>query len=67
MNNKVYYHTAPYKIEAVNDILTLPTEKYVTLEYLYCGICGGDYSTYIEGVTIFRIPWVTNLLAGLLT
>lgn len=47
MNNKVYHHTAPYKIEAVNDILTLPTEKYVTLEYLYCGICGGDYSTYI--------------------
>ncbi len=47
MNNKVYYHTAPYKIETLNNTIALPTKEYVTVKYLYCGICGGDYSTYI--------------------
>lgn len=47
MHNKVYYHTAPYKIETVNNVIAPPTRKYITVEYLYCGICGGDYSTYI--------------------
>lgn len=44
--NTVYYHTAPYKIEQSTQLLSAPESEYILVQYLYCGICGGDYSTY---------------------
>lgn len=47
MNNKLYRHVAPYTIETIEQNLDKPQTEYVTIQYLYCGICGGDYSVYI--------------------
>ena len=47
MRNKIYFCTAPLKMEPTMVELDNPMKNYVTVQYLYCGICGGDYSTYI--------------------
>lgn len=47
MKNKQYIVIAPYTIKMVESSLDKPKEQYTTIKYLYCGICGGDYSTYI--------------------
>lgn len=44
--NKVYLHTAPYIISEIFDYLQEPDSEFVTVKYLFCGICGGDYSVY---------------------
>lgn len=44
--NTVYYHTAPYKIEQSMLPLSAPESEYILVQYLFCGICGGDYSAY---------------------
>lgn len=44
--NKVYYHTAPYKVEETFQLLSAPEDEFVMVQYLFCGICGGDYSVY---------------------
>lgn len=48
MKNKVYYCTQKGVFE--KNIVELPIQldsNYVFVKYLFCGICGGDYSTYI--------------------
>lgn len=48
LNNIVSYLVAPYKFINVN--IDLPDEipvDYVRVKYLFCGICGGDYSRYL--------------------
>lgn len=48
MINHIYYCTAPGCFSLKTN--TLPDEtplNYVLIKYLYCGICGGDYSVYI--------------------
>ncbi len=47
MNNTVYYHTAPFKIEKKATTLESLRDEYVRVKFLYCGICGGDYSVYL--------------------
>lgn len=44
--NTVYYHTAPYKIEQSTQLLAAPESEFLMVKYLFCGICGGDYSVY---------------------
>lgn len=44
--NTVYYHTAPYKIEQSTQLLSAPESEFLMVQYLFCGICGGDYSVY---------------------
>lgn len=44
--NAVAIFTEPQKIELVNLPITTLKEEDVCVEYLYCGICGGDYSVY---------------------
>ncbi len=47
INNIVYYHTAPGMIVKHCEKLSSPPPDYVTIKLLYCGICGGDYSSYL--------------------
>ena len=47
LENVVYYHTAPYRIKKVHSILEYtPKNAYACIRYLYCAICGSDYSFY---------------------
>lgn len=47
MRNRNYLCTEPYTIQLKEDNLPEPHGNYVAVRYLYCGICGGDYSTYL--------------------
>lgn len=47
LKNIIYRHTAPYTIEKFSEPLDAPKEGYVSVRFLYCGICGGDYSYYL--------------------
>lgn len=47
MDNKVIMLTSPYTFEVSDTELPEPANGYVTINYLFCGICGGDYSRYI--------------------
>ncbi len=48
LNNTVSYLVAPYKFINVNTNLSdeIPAD-YIRVKYLFCGICGGDYSRYL--------------------
>lgn len=48
MDNKnvIAVFTGPYKIELIEKLIPPLQDDYVFVEYLYCGICGGDYSVY---------------------
>lgn len=48
LDNTVSYLVAPYQFSNVNISLAdeIPT-NYVRVKYLFCGICGGDYSRYL--------------------
>lgn len=47
MDNSIYYLVAPYTFQKKEITLPKPEKDFVTLRFLYCGICGGDYSRYI--------------------
>lgn len=47
LKNIIYRHTAPYTIEKLSEPLDAPSDGYVSVRFLYCGICGGDYSYYL--------------------
>lgn len=44
--NVIALFTKPHKIELFWHSISIPHAEYVCVEYLYCGICGGDYSVY---------------------
>lgn len=44
--NIVAMFTESHKIELIRDSIPTTQDGYVCVEYLYCGICGGDYSVY---------------------
>lgn len=48
MKSKVYYciKRGSFK-ESILELPETPEQDYVLVQYLFCGICGGDYSTYI--------------------
>lgn len=45
-SNVVAIFTKPYTIELQKTSMPIISEEYVCVEYLYCGICGGDHSVY---------------------
>lgn len=47
INNIIYLLTAPYTFEKRQTLLQDPESDFVTVKYLYCGVCGSDYSKYI--------------------
>lgn len=44
--NIIAMFTKPQNIELIRNSLPTTPEEYAYVEYLYCGICGGDYSVY---------------------
>ena len=44
--NIVAMLTSPYNFELLEKPYPIIQDEYVLVEYLYCGICGGDYSAY---------------------
>ena len=48
LDNIVSYLVAPHKFVNFNTLLPdeIPTD-YVRVKFLFCGICGGDYSRYL--------------------
>lgn len=44
--NIIAMFTEPYEVKLVKSSTSATQEEYVYIEYLYCGICGGDYSVY---------------------
>lgn len=55
LKNTIYRHTAPYTIEKFSEPLDAPEEGYVSVRFLYCGICGGDYSYYLGRRTNYPV------------
>lgn len=55
MTNNVYVLKGPRRFEVEHQMLSAPLPDYVTLQYLYCGICGGDYSCYLGRRTDYPI------------
>lgn len=47
IDNIIYSMTAPYTFQKSQTSLPEPESDFVTVKYLYCGICGSDYSKYI--------------------
>lgn len=47
MTNNVYLLTAPFTFSKKEIDLSEPEDDFVTLKFLYCGVCGSDYSKYI--------------------
>lgn len=44
--NIIAMFTEPNKVKLIKNSMPATEEEYVNIEYLYCGICGGDYSVY---------------------
>lgn len=47
MKNHQYIFSQPNKFISTVKELSYPDAEYVTVRFIACGICGGDYSTYI--------------------
>lgn len=47
MINNVYLLTAPFTFIKKEIELSEPEDEFVTLKFLYCGVCGSDYSNYL--------------------
>lgn len=47
MKNHQYIFSQPHTIIPIVKELPAPDKDYVTVRFIACGICGGDYSTYI--------------------
>ena len=44
--NIIALFTAPHRIDLIESSISTLRNDYVLVEYIYCGICGGDYSVY---------------------
>lgn len=47
MENKIYYLTNKGEFELKTQKLGVLLSDYVRVKFLYCGICGGDYSCFL--------------------
>ena len=53
--NNIAIFTAPQTISIEKKPMPTIQPDYVCIKYLYCGICGGDYSTYLGRRTKYPI------------
>lgn len=67
LNNIVSYLVEPYKFINIRSYLPdeIPSD-YIRLKYLYCGICGGDYSRYLGYRTEYPISLGHEFVAQVL-
>ena len=47
MENNVYYLIKKKKFQLLRNDLDILPPNYVRVQFLYCGICGGDYSCFL--------------------
>lgn len=47
MDNIIYFLTAPFTFQKKEIFLPEPEKDFVSVKFLYCGVCGSDYSKYI--------------------
>lgn len=47
IDNKIFFNSGKYTFNTTTSKLASPESDYVRVQYLYCGICGGDYSLYL--------------------
>lgn len=47
IDNSTYFLTAPYTFQKEEFTLQEPEADFVTVKFLYCGVCGSDYSKFI--------------------
>lgn len=47
MENKIYYLISSHKFHLENKPLGILQADFVRVKFLYCGICGGDFSCYL--------------------
>ena len=47
MENKIYYLIASQKFQLENKPLGILPADFVRVKFLFCGICGGDFSCYL--------------------
>lgn len=66
-NNIVSYLMQPHKFVNINTYLPddIPVD-YVRVKYLYCGICGGDYSRYLGYRTEYPLSLGHEFVAQIL-
>ena len=67
LSNIVSYLIQPHKFINIRSYLpdSIPVE-YVRIKYLYCGICGGDYSRYLGYRTEYPISLGHEFVAQIL-
>lgn len=53
--NIIALFTAPHRIELVEGSIPTLRDNYVFVEYLFCGICGGDYSVYCGNRQLYPV------------
>lgn len=67
IKNTVYYHTASHEIKKVYTNLDELPSEYVRIKFLYCGICGGDYSYYVGRRTDYPVSlgheWIGEIIS----
>lgn len=53
MENNVYYLIKKKKFHLLRNDLDILNPSYVRVQFLYCGICGGDYSCFLGRRTLY--------------
>ena len=54
MKNDVYYLIKKGKFQLSRNDLDVLKPNYVRVQFLYCGICGGDYSCFLGRRTSYH-------------
>ena len=65
--NNVAVFTAPQTINIESKPLPDIPPDYVRIKYLYCGICGGDYSTFLGRRTRYPITLGHEFVGEIIT
>ena len=66
MENNVYYLIKKKKFQLLRNDLDILPPNYVRVQFLYCGICGGDYSCVSVGrFSPFRVGLKTPISVNL--
>ena len=60
--NIIALFTAPHRIDLIESSISTLRNDYVLVEYIYCGICGGDYSVYCGNRQSYPISLELRLL-----
>ena len=66
MKNIYYICSGSKTLQLKKEELPDPPDNYVAVKYLYCGICGGDYSTYIGRRNLYPVSLGHEFIAEII-